>query len=274
MRVATDGIDGPHNAVERDRVIHNALGFLGGCLIAIVFFRRVSFMIIAAAPPLLAILLSLGALGWFDFQLNMFLNMMTPLVMVISSSDSKQLTFAARDRLIAGDSKADALRWSLTVVGPACVPTHATAAISFIALTFSNSNLIRVFGEAGLIATAVALVTVLVFMPLLGMLLLRREAAFAAQFGGGDAAVDLLRRADTASLQLAQCPSNAYGFDRRSIHPATGGDAAVSLRQQWHKKTDAAASTTQSLRHSKIYRMSRQRPVRRFRLTKRCAKAG
>jgi hypothetical protein len=107
MPVAADGIDGTHNAVERDRVIYNALGFLGGCLIAIVFFRRVSFMIIAAAPPLLAILLSLGALGWFDFQLNMFLNMMTPpLVMVISSSDSKQLTFAARDRLIAGDSKA------------------------------------------------------------------------------------------------------------------------------------------------------------------------
>ena len=52
------------NAVERDRVIYNAFGFAAGCLIAIVFFRRVSFMIIAAAPPLMAILLALGALGW------------------------------------------------------------------------------------------------------------------------------------------------------------------------------------------------------------------
>ena len=40
------------NAVERDRLIYNALGFVAGCLIAILFFRRVSFMIIAAAPPL------------------------------------------------------------------------------------------------------------------------------------------------------------------------------------------------------------------------------
>ena len=35
----------------------------------------------------------------------MFLNVMTPLIMVISFSDSMQLTFAARDRLIAGQDK-------------------------------------------------------------------------------------------------------------------------------------------------------------------------
>ena len=47
------------------------------------------------------------------------------------------------------------------IVGPACVLTHATAGLSFIALTFSNSDLIRSFGEAGLIATLIALVSVL-----------------------------------------------------------------------------------------------------------------
>src|SRR5262249_8335596 len=58
------------NAVERDRLIYNTIGFVAGCTIAILFFRRVSFMIIAAAPPLLAILLALGTLGWLDFRLN------------------------------------------------------------------------------------------------------------------------------------------------------------------------------------------------------------
>src|SRR5215470_13612121 len=91
------------NAVERDRIVYNAVGFIAGCLIAIAFFRRVSFMIVAAAPPLIAILLSLGTLGRLDFRLNMFLNVMTPLIMVISFADSMQLTFAARDRLIAGE---------------------------------------------------------------------------------------------------------------------------------------------------------------------------
>ena len=42
------------NAIERDRLIYNSLGFITGCLIAVMFFRRVSFMVIAAArrsPP-------------------------------------------------------------------------------------------------------------------------------------------------------------------------------------------------------------------------------
>ena len=182
------------NAVERDRLLYNTLGFAAGCLIAIAFFRRVSFMIVAAAPPLIAILLSLGALGWLNFSLNMFLNVMTPLIMVISFSDSMQLTFAARDRLIAGEEKYQAFRNAVLVVGPACVLTHGTAGISFIALMFSSSDLIRTFGEAGLLATVLALVAVLTLVPLLGVLLVRKEAALAAKVKGADIGVDGLRR--------------------------------------------------------------------------------
>ena len=182
------------NAVERDRLLYNAAGFVAGCLIAILFFRRISFMVIAAAPPLIAILLSLGALGWLDFRLNMFLNVMTPLIMVISFSDSMQLTFAARDRLIAGEPKVLAFRHAILVVGPACVLTHGTAGLSFVALQFSESDLIRTFGEAGLLATAVALVTVLMLVPLLGVLLIRGETKMAEKFQGADAAVNMLRR--------------------------------------------------------------------------------
>jgi hypothetical protein len=181
-------------AVERDRLLYNSVGFAAGCLIAIAFFRRVSFMIIAAAPPLIAILLSLGALGWLNFSLNMFLNVMTPLIMVISFSDSMQLTFAARDRLIAGENKYQAFRNAVLIVGPACVLTHGTAGISFVALQFSNSDLIRTFGEAGLLATVVALVGVLSLVPLLGVLLVRNEATFAAKIKGADIGVEWLRR--------------------------------------------------------------------------------
>ncbi len=181
------------NAVERDQLLYNGIGFAAGCLIAIIFFRRLSFMIIAAAPPLMAILLAQGALGWLDFRLNTFLNVMTPLIMVISFSDSMQLTFAARDRLIWGESKQDAFRNAILIVGPACVLTHATAAFSFIALLFSSSEMIRNFGEAGIISTVIALFTVITVLPLLGVLLVRREAAFSARLKGADAAIDRLR---------------------------------------------------------------------------------
>jgi predicted RND superfamily exporter protein len=181
------------NAVERDRLVYNTAGFVAGCLIAILFFRRVSFMIIAAAPPLLAILLSLGALGWLDFRLNMFLNVMTPLIMVISFSDSMQLTFAARDRLIAGEDKYSAFRNAILVVGPACVLTHGTAGLSFIALQFSESDLIRTFGEAGFLSTMIALLAVLSMVPVLGVLLIRKPVIFEGKTRSSDAGVQALR---------------------------------------------------------------------------------
>ena len=126
------------NAVKRDGLTYNILGILAGCIIAIIFFRKISFMIVAAFPPIIAIVLALGGLGWANFNLNMFLNVMTPLIMVISFSDSMQLTFAARDRLIAGQDKYTAFKNAVLVVGPACVLTHGTAGISFIALQFSE----------------------------------------------------------------------------------------------------------------------------------------
>src|SRR5882757_6420339 len=181
------------NAVKRDGLTYNILGILAGCIIAIIFFRKISFMIVAAFPPIIAILLALGGLGWANFNLNMFLNVMTPLIMVISFSDSMQLTFAARDRLIAGQDKYTAFKNAVMVVGPACVLAHGTAGISFIALQFSDSELIRKFGEAGLAATIIALIAVLSLVPVFGVLLVRNENVFAVKFQSADAGVQALR---------------------------------------------------------------------------------
>lgn len=178
-------------ALERDRIVYNALGLAAGCVIAILFFRRISFMIIAAAPPLAAILFSLGALGWLGFQLNMFLNVMTPLIMVISFSDSMQMTFAARDRIIAGATRQEAFAAALRIVGPACVLTHAAAGLSMVGLFFSDSDMIRAFGHAGALSILIALVAVLTLIPALGVLIApRREVLPAA---GRDFGVQALR---------------------------------------------------------------------------------
>lgn len=184
------------NAVERDRLVYNGLGFLIGALIAMVFFRRLSLVIIAAAPPALAILWSLGVLGWLDFRLNLFLSVMSPLIMVMAFSDTMQITFAMRDRLVAGDDKVAALRYAILTVGPACVLTVATAAASFITLLFSDSALIRTFGAAGALSCVIAYVAVITVVPLLGMLLLgnHRSPLIPEPLTGGDAAMKALRR--------------------------------------------------------------------------------
>ncbi len=181
------------NAVEKDRLVYNGLGFVIGALIAIVFFRRFSMMVIAAAPPAIAILWSLGILGWMDFRLNLFLNIMSPLIMVMGFSDTMQITFAMRDRILAGDDKKTAIRYAILTVGPACVVTVMTAAASFITLLFSSSALIRTFGAAGALSTVIAYVAVIGLLPLFAMLLIRDESGIIHVTPGQDKAVNALR---------------------------------------------------------------------------------
>ncbi len=164
------------NAVERDQLLYNGLGLLFGAVIAAIFFRRVSLMAVAALPPVLAVLWSLGLLGWLDFKLNLFLNIMTPLVMVMGFADSMQMVSAIRIRLREGDTRAEAAAFAVKVVGPACVIAHAATLLSFIALQLSESGLIRAFGQAGALATLVSFVAIIVVLPLMAVLFIRNEA--------------------------------------------------------------------------------------------------
>jgi hypothetical protein len=183
------------NAVERDQMVYNGLGLLFGAGIAAVFFRRLSLMLVAALPPILAVLWSLGLLGWLGFRMNLFLNVMTPLVMVMGFADSMQMTCAVRDRLRQGDSRAEALAFAVRVVGPACVLAHGTALLSFLALLVTDSALIRTFGIAGALATLVSYVAVIGVLPLLGLILIRNEASLARDHNPTDTAMDKLGEA-------------------------------------------------------------------------------
>ncbi|MEL6374477.1 MAG: MMPL family transporter, partial [Pseudomonadota bacterium] len=180
------------NAVKRDQLVYNGLGVLFGALIALFFFRRLSLMIVAAVPPLLATLVSLGFLGWLGFKLNLFLNVMTPLVMVLGFADSMQMTSAIRIRLREGDSKIEALRFAIRVVGPACVLAHGAVLLSFLALQLSDSGLIRTFGAAGAVATIISFVAVILALPTLGYFLIRNEASLSKVTAPADRAMDWL----------------------------------------------------------------------------------
>jgi uncharacterized protein len=182
------------NAVERDRFKYNVLGFLFGAVIAYAFFRRFSLMLIAALPPVIAIIWSLGLFGWFGFKLNLFLNVMIPLIMVLGFSDSMQLTVAMRNRLLEGDRRIKSARYAVLVVGPACVLATATAAASFIALLFSDSALIRTFGIAGALSTVIAFIVGITLVPLLTRALIPRNArAYAANLKRHDRAMNALK---------------------------------------------------------------------------------
>ncbi|HML28647.1 MAG TPA: MMPL family transporter, partial [Hyphomicrobium sp.] len=180
------------NAVERDQIVYNGLGLLFGAAIAAIFFRRVSLMLVAALPPVIAVAWALGLLGWLGFKLNLFLNVMTPLIMVMGFADSMQMVSAFRIRLREGDTKFQAVRFSILVVGPACVLAHGAALLSFLALLFSESGLIRTFGEAGAMAVCISFVAVIVVLPILALLFVRSEKTLAKDHTPADGLMDAL----------------------------------------------------------------------------------
>ncbi len=192
------------NAVQRDRIIYNGLGFLLGAVISLIFFHRLSFMIMAAAAPALAILWSLGMLGLLDYRLNLFLNVITPLIMVISFSDSMHMVFHIRRRLLMGDDRFAAARHALTEVGPACVLTSLTTALAVLSLIFTDSALIRTFATVAALSSLIAFLAVILSVPLLTVLLLRNETKARKHLKAHDAAMDALRRLSRHIATLAR----------------------------------------------------------------------
>ena len=177
------------NAVERDRLVYNGLGFLMGAALAYLFFRRLSLTLIAVLGPTIAILWTLGVIGSLDFRLNLFINVITPLILVSGFSDSMHLVFAIRRDIVAGVDRVVAARNAVLDVAPACLLTAMNAALALVSFSWAESALIRTFGIAALLAVGISYLAVAVVVPTLAALLIRRETttvtAEAAQSEGG-----------------------------------------------------------------------------------------
>lgn len=165
------------NAVERDRLLYNGLGFVVGLVVAYLFFRRISLTLIAVAGPAIAILWTLGAIGALDFRLNLFVNVITPLILVSGFSDSMHLVFSVRRSILAGVDRLHAAREAVLDVAPACLLTAMNAALAIVSFQFADSALIRTFGAAALMAVGISYLAVAVVVPTLAALLVRDEPA-------------------------------------------------------------------------------------------------
>jgi hypothetical protein len=163
------------NAIERDRLVYNGLGFLFGAGIAYLFFRRISLTLIAVLGPSIAILWTLGVLGGLDFRLNLFINVITPLILVSGFSDSMHLVFAIRRDILAGIDRAAAARNAIIDVAPACLLTAMNAALALVSFSWADSALVRTFGFAALLAVGISYLAVAVAVPTLAALLIRKE---------------------------------------------------------------------------------------------------
>ena len=163
------------NAVERDRLDYNGLGFVLGTIIAYLFFRRISLTLLAVIGPMVAILWTLGVVGGLDYRLNLFINVITPLILVSGFSDSMHLVFAIRRDIMAGVDRLTAAREAVLDVAPACLLTAMNAVLALLSFSFAESALIRTFGMVAIMAVAISYIAVAVVVPTLAALLIPRE---------------------------------------------------------------------------------------------------
>ncbi|MEO1709548.1 MAG: MMPL family transporter [Pseudomonadota bacterium] len=163
------------NAVQRDRIIYNGLGLLLGIVVAFIFFRRISLTILAVLGPSIAILWTLGAVGGLDFRLNLFINVLTPLILVSGFSDSMHLVMAMRREIVAGVDRVTAARNAVRDVAPACLLTAMNAAIALMSFALAESALVRTFGQAAILAVTISYLAVAVVVPTVAVFLIRDE---------------------------------------------------------------------------------------------------
>ncbi len=189
------------NAVQRDRLLYNGLGFLIGAIIAYIFFGSFTHMLIAVAGPAAGVLWSLGAIGYLGFKLNLFVNVITPLIIVNGFSDSMHLVFNIRREIMNGAGRLEAAKRAVIAVAPACFLTALTAAIALGSFIFAKSALIRTFGGASTLAVIVAYIAVVMVVPTLAAILLPRETATKKEDGKSDAPMQFLARVSEAMFR-------------------------------------------------------------------------
>jgi len=99
---------------------------------------------------------TLGVIGAMDFRLNLFINVITPLILVSGFSDSMHLVFAIRRDILTGMDRIQAARNAVLDVAPACLLTATIQALAIVSFAWADSALIRTFGLAALMAVAIS----------------------------------------------------------------------------------------------------------------------
>ncbi|MEN2495280.1 MAG: hypothetical protein TECD_01201 [Hyphomicrobiaceae bacterium hypho_1] len=181
------------NAVERDQLIYNGLGFVLGALTAFLFFRRVSLTILVIMGPSIAILWTLGVVGNLDFRLNIFINVLTPLILVSGFSDSMHLVFAIRRNILKGKDRLFAARSAIREVAPACLLTAMNASLALLSFALAETALIKTFGLAAIIAIGISYLAVAVVVPTLAVFIVSNESGSERDDAENNSAMKLLK---------------------------------------------------------------------------------
>ena len=162
-----------------DQMYINFLGAILGLVVSLIMFRSFWVALLNTVTPISALVLCLGAFGWFGLSINALTNVLPVLILVLASSDSIHLTFEIRRRLALGESSVQAISGAVKDIAPPCVLTSLTTILAFSSLLYSDSPIIQSLALAGGVGVFLALIAVLFVHPF--VFLLASRVPFIAQ---------------------------------------------------------------------------------------------
>ena len=161
------------SALSRDQRVFGLVAIGLGLVLCWLFLRRLSLIVIAAVPAVVAVVWLRGGMWLFGQDINLLTSIAPTIILVIVLADCLHLLFSIRGAVRSGKTLETAIEMAVNRVGPACVLTSLTTTLAMASLIWMPHSFIADFGITTAAGTAMALVVTLLLVPALSALLLR-----------------------------------------------------------------------------------------------------
>ncbi|MBD2840999.1 efflux RND transporter permease subunit [Erythrobacter rubeus] len=154
------------NRIIAEQGLLNGIGGLLGLITSLFLFRSLVVGLLTGIAPIFAVLLTLGAMGWLGLEMNVLTNSISILILVITMANCIHMTFELRKFARQGAGRNESIRGMMQAIASPCILTGLTTMIAMAGLSYSDSELIRVFSLAAVVGLCMSLFAAIVVHPL------------------------------------------------------------------------------------------------------------
>ena len=167
--------------LKQDQALLTLACLVLGAIVAGVLFGNVFAGLFCSVPALLAALWGLGFLGAANVPVTYMTTVLPTIALVLAYADGIVLYHGWLSKNRAGGNVAENLAASVQEVGPAAALTSLTTALALGSFALSNSEALQEFAWLGLVLVSLAYVSVIVTIPVLGILLTKAGFKFSGR---------------------------------------------------------------------------------------------
>ncbi len=162
--------------LQRDQQVTIPLVFIILCGVTYCLYRQVRLALIPVGCVVLALVWTMGLVGFIGQPLNVITSLLPPVLMVVSVSTAIHLLNAFLAARGAGMARDEAIHHTVFDVGVACGLTAVTTMLGFFSLLVSPVPAVREFARLAGMGVGIAFVITMTVVPL-ALFLLRPKAS-------------------------------------------------------------------------------------------------